>query len=241
MKWFQIGAFEFRPGLWPSLGTVFFLVLTLFLGNWQLHRADYKRGLQAQYDQGQNAKPIPLGGDRYEKEGMLFHRVEVRGEFDESGQILIDNRIVNGVPGYHVLAPLHILGSSQYVLVNRGWAPAFANRKQLPIIPHVKGAVQLVGIAMDPVSRYFEFAGAEPQNGVWQNLNFERYRKTFAKPLEPILIQQTSDDGDGLYRRWPRPDTGVAMHLSYAIQWFGLAATLVVLYLALNLKKRAQN
>jgi len=40
-----------------------------------------------------------------------------------------------------------------------------------------------------------------------------------------------------LLRRWPRPDTGVAMHVSYALQWYGLAATLVVLWLALNIKR----
>ncbi|MGA7179615.1 MAG: SURF1 family protein [Thiobacillaceae bacterium] len=241
MMGFQIGAYQFRPGLWPSLATVFFFVLTLFLGNWQMHRAEYKRGLQARYDQGQNAEPIHLGGDLQDKESLLFRKVEVQGEFDETGQILIDNRVVNGVAGYHVLAPLHILGSSLFVLVNRGWVPATLDRSRLPVIPKVSGNVRIVGIAVDPVSRYFEFAGAEPRNGVWQNLNFQRYQKVFAKPLQPILIQQTSDTRDGLYREWPRPDAGVATHVSYAIQWFGLAATLLILYAVLNFKKSVQN
>jgi surfeit locus 1 family protein len=241
MMAFQIGAYEFRPRLWPSLATVFFFVLTLFLGNWQSHRAEYKRSLQARYDQGQSAEPIHLGGVLQDKESLLFRKVEVQGEFDETEQILIDNRVVNGVAGYHVLSPLHIVGSSFHVLVNRGWVPATADRNQLPAIPRLSGTVRVVGIAVDPVSRYFEFAGAEPRNGVWQNLNFDRYRQVFAKPLQPVLIQQTSDTKDGLYREWPRPDAGVATHVSYAIQWFGLASTLVVLYVVLNFKKRVQS
>jgi surfeit locus 1 family protein len=109
------------------------------------------------------------------------------------------------------------------------------------VIPKLPGTVRVVGIAVDPVSRYFEFAGAEPRNGVWQNLNFARYSKVFGKPLQPVLVQQTSDTKDGLYREWPRPDAGVATHVSYAIQWYGLAATLVVLYVILNFKKRVQS
>ena len=241
MMGFQIGAYEFRPGLWPGLAALFFFVLTLFLGNWQTHRAEYKRMLQARYDLGENAEPIQLGRELQDKESLLFHRVEARGEFDESGQILIDNRVANGVAGYHVLAPLRINGSTRYVLVNRGWVAAGTDRNHLPMIPMVKGQVRIVGVAVDPVSRYFEFAGAEPRNGVWQNLNFERYQGVFARPLQPILIQQTSDTLDGLYRQWPRPDAGVATHISYALQWYGLAATIMVLFLVLNIKKRVQS
>jgi surfeit locus 1 family protein len=238
---FQFGAYEFRPGLWPALAALFFFLLTLFLGNWQTHRAEYKRALQARYDLGEHEQPIQLGRELQDKESLLFHRVEARGEFDQAGQILIDNRVVNGVAGYHVLAPLRIDGSALYVLVNRGWVAGGADRNQLPAIPRVKGQVRIVGVAVDPVSRYFEFAGAQPRGGVWQNLNFVRYQHTFARPLQPILIQQSSDTRDGLYRQWPRPDAGVATHVSYALQWYGLAATIVGLFLVLNLKKRVQS
>jgi surfeit locus 1 family protein len=241
MTGFQFRAYEFRPGLWPALAALFFFVLTLFLGNWQIHRAEYKRNLQARYDRGEHAAPIQLGRALQDKESLLFHRVEARGEFDQSGQILIDNRVVNGMAGYHVVAPLRINGSRLYVLVNRGWVAAGIDRNHLPMIPLLNGQVRIVGIAVDPVSRYFEFAGAEPRNGVWQNLNFERYQKVFAGPFQPILIQQTSDTPDGLYRQWPRPDAGVATHVSYALQWYGLAAAIAVLFLVLNLKKRVQS
>jgi surfeit locus 1 family protein len=240
MKGFRIGVYEFRPGLWPTLATLFFFVLTLFLGNWQVHRAEYKRNLQARYDKGRNEAPIHLGAELQDKQSLLFHRVEATGIFDKSAQILIDNRVVNGAAGYFVLAPLHIEHSSMNVLVNRGWVAMGESRTVLPHIPDVQRRVNIVGIAIDPESRYFEFAGAEPQNGIWENLNFKQYQEMIGKPLQPVLVEQTSDTGDGLYRNWPRPDAGVSMHVSYAIQWFGLAATLVVLYIGLNFKKREQ-
>ena len=43
----RIANAEFRPGLWPSLITLVFLVLLLSLGFWQLERAKEKRALLA--------------------------------------------------------------------------------------------------------------------------------------------------------------------------------------------------
>ena len=69
------------------------------------------------------------------------------------------------------------------------------------------------------------------------NLDYERYQRVFGKPLQPVLVEQTSDTGDGLVRDWPRPDTGVGTHISYPIQWFGLAAAIMVLWLVMNVKR----
>jgi len=87
----HFGGFVFRPGLWPTLAGLFFFALTLWLGNWQLSRADYKRELQARY------------------------------AFLSGQEIFIDNRVYKTRAGYHVLTPFLIEGSSQHVLVNRGW------------------------------------------------------------------------------------------------------------------------
>jgi surfeit locus 1 family protein len=52
-----------------------------------------------------------------------------------------------------------------------------------------------------------------------------------------VLLLQTSSTADGLQRRWPRPDTGINTHVSYAFQWYSLAATLTVLWLIMNVKR----
>jgi len=40
-----------------------------------------------------------------------------------------------------------------------------------------------------------------------------------------------------LLREWPRPDAGVDMHKSYALQWYSLAALAVVLFVALSFRR----
>jgi surfeit locus 1 family protein len=234
----RFGNYIFRPGLWPTAAGLFFFVLTVWLGNWQLSRADYKRELQARYDHMQQDGVVQIGSGLVDKTDLLYRVVQARGEFLPRQEIYIDNRIHQGRAGYHVLAPFHIEGTSMHVLVDRGWVGTVNGRRDvLPEVKVVPGVVSLQGIAMDTKTRYFEFKGAEPQGRLWENLDFERYQAVFGKPLQPILIEQTTDTGDGLVREWPRPDTGVGTHISYAIQWFGLAATIVVLWLVLNLKK----
>ena len=233
----RAGQWEFAPGLWPTLAALFFFVLTLSLGNWQSGRADFKRELQARYDAAVREAPIHVGSDLLDRDSVLYRKLEVEGMFDDAHTILIDNRVLNGVAGYHVLTPLRINSGPVAILVNRGWIAAGRTRDQIPVPPTPAGVVRLEGMAVDPHTRYFELAETAPQGRVWQNLDFERYAKIARLQLQPVLLLQTSDLADGLRRSWPRPDTGVDTHVSYAFQWYSLAATLVVLWLIINIRR----
>ncbi|MEW5965664.1 MAG: SURF1 family protein [Pseudomonadota bacterium] len=233
----RIGGWEFAPTLWPTLAAVFFFVLTLWLGNWQSGRAEFKRELQARYDAAMREPPVHVGRELLERDSLLYRRVEAEGVFDDAHTILVDNRVLDGVAGYHVLTPLRVSGSSYALLVNRGWVAVGASRAQVPAPPVPAGTQRLEGLATDPRTRYVELGDAGPQGRVWQNLDFERYAATTGLELQPVLVLQTSDAADGLRRTWPRPDAGIDTHVSYALQWYSLATTLVVLWLIMNVKR----
>lgn len=233
----RLGGWEFAPSLWPTLAALLFFGLTLWLGNWQSERAEFKRALQARYDTASREAPIHVGATLLEPERVLYRRLEVEGVFDDAHTIFLDNRVTGGVAGYHVLTPLRINGSALAVLVNRGWSAAGATRAELPSVPPPSGRVKLEGMAVDPHTRYIELAPAVPQGRVWQNLDFERYGRVTGLALQPVLLLQTSDQADGLQRAWDRPDTGVNTHVGYALQWYGLAATLLALWLVLNVRR----
>jgi surfeit locus 1 family protein len=233
----RCGKWRFAPAFWPTLATLFFFVLTLWLGNWQSGRAETKRALQARYDRAMLESPIHVGSTLLDRESVLYRKLEVRGVFDDARTILLDNRVHAGVAGYHVLTPLKIDGGQSAILVNRGWVAAGRSRDQVPMPATPQGEVNLEGMAVDPHSRYFELAKTPPQGRVWQNLDFDRYAAGYGRTLQPVLLQQTSPASDGLLRDWPRPDTGVSMHVSYAFQWYSLATTLAVLWLVLNFQR----
>lgn len=234
----RIGSWRFAPTLWPTLAALFFFALTLALGNWQSGRAATKRALQARYDAALRESPIHVGGALLDRGSVLYRKLEARGVFDDAHTILLDNRVMNGAAGYHVLTPLRIDGSATAILVNRGWVAAGRTREQIPLPPVPAGRVRLEGMAVDPHTRYVELAHAAPQGRVWQNLDFARYASASGLRLQPVLLLQTSAQNDGLQRRWPRPDSGVDMHVGYAFQWYSLATTLAILWLVMNVKRQ---
>lgn len=233
----RVGRWVFAPTLWPTLAALFFFVLTLWLGNWQSGRADDKRAMQARVDAAMREPPVHVGTGLLDRASVLDRRVEVTGRFDDTHTILLDNRVHQGRAGYHVLTPLVVAGGTRAILVNRGWVAVGADRSRLPHPSVPSGTVTLEGRAVDPHTRYVELGDAAPQGRLWQNLAMDRYAAQYGLTLQPVLLLQTSAQPDGLVRDWPRPDTGVAMHVGYAFQWYSLATTLGVLWLALNTKR----
>jgi surfeit locus 1 family protein len=123
-----------------------------------------------------------------------------------------------------------------HVLVNRGWVPAGPSRGELPKVPAPAGSVRVEGLALARLPQALE-AGPAPRGRVRQNLELDAFARETGLRLQPIVIQQYSPADDGLLRDWPRPDTGVEKHESYALQWYSLAALAVVLLVVLSVRR----
>ena len=188
----------------------------VLLGNWQSGRAEQKRALAS-----------------------TQKMTTLQGRFDPRFTVLLDNKMRSGRPGYEVVQPLRLAGG-RHVLVNRGWTAAGATREQLPAVRTPAGEVALQGVRLDHFPRAFEPAGAKAEGAragpVWQNASVDAFAAWSGLALEPYVFEQHSALDDGLARDWPRPDAGVAMHESYALQWYSLAALSLGLFIALNLK-----
>ena len=226
-----------RPIWLPTLATLIFAILTAMLGQWQWHKAELKEHLRASYD---NAGRLPaLGWSEVNALGgaALYRRVRLVGEFAAAYQVLLDNRIVRGRAGYHVLTPLW-LEQRGAVLVNRGWQAAEGDRQRLPEIVTPKGTSSIEGILVHARTRYLELAAGAETGRLWQNLDLDRYQTWFGSELPNWLVLQTNSTEDGLIREWPEPDVGIAKHRSYAVQWFSLCALLVGLWLYFVVIKR---
>ncbi|MDE2584160.1 MAG: SURF1 family protein [Betaproteobacteria bacterium] len=230
--------YAFRPRLWPTLATLALLPLLIGLGQWQLQRAATKAVLQAELEARAAQAPLTMPTTPATAEALRFHRIIARGVFEPERQILLDNQVDQGTAGYHVLTPLHLAHSDLRLLVDRGWVPAGADRQQLPAIPTPSGEVRLEGLAVVPSPRYFALAPEQTGSGIWQNLDLEHYRERMGMALQPVLLQLDPQSPAGFRRDWPRPDLGRERHLAYAWQWFGLAATLAIIWIVTNLERR---
>lgn len=231
---------EFKPSLWPTLAAVAGMVLTLGFGNWQLGRGNEKSALAERILAANRNALIALPAVEIRAEDVAWRRVEVRGRFEPEYAIFIDNRILHGAVGYHVVMPLRIGDGERYVLVNRGWVAGTNTRSRLPRITTPAETVTIAGLATVPSQRYLELSTKVAEGKVWQNLTLERYRAAVPIAIQPVVIRQESDLDDGLTRVWGAPDLGIDKHYGYAFQWFALAAAILIYYLVTHVGKRTR-
>lgn len=240
----MLTAYRFRPGVATTVAVVLLLPLLVGLGFWQLDRADEKTAIRDRYRERSEMPPVDVAGTSLSAEVMDFRRATVSGRYQPDWTIFLDNKVLDGTPGYEVLTPLAIDGSRRFILVNRGWVPWGETRRALPAIETPGGAVELAGRLREPPQDYFTLedeAAISEFRPRWQNLDLDRYERVTGLSLGPLVLQldPASKEGGGFVRRWPEyQDDWIDRHKAYAVQWFALALTLAVLYVVLNLKRR---
>lgn len=211
--------------------------VTLSLGAWQLSRASFKDELQAQVDH-QRRLP-PLDASALQAGGALIHRqILLHGTWISQHTVFLDNRQMNGKPGFYVLTPLQLDGGGSVVLVQRGWTPRnFVDRAALPKVETPAGRVTIQGRIAPAPSKLYDFAGAPP-GPIRQNLDLATFRTDTRLPVLDVTVVQTGDASEGLVRQWPEPATGADKNYGYAFQWFGLAGLIVILYVWFQIVRR---
>jgi surfeit locus 1 family protein len=235
---------RFRPALVPTFAFLVLLAAFSALGAWQVRRAETAQALQAEHDR--RARDTVDVRSLATAAELRYHRVHARGVYEPTHQVMIDNRVHNGQPGYEVITPLHLQGGEVRLLVNRGWIAQGADRQHLPDIATPGGVQDVVGIAMVPPEKVFTLGPTEDARGawqtVWQYLDMKRYARAVPFPVQPVVVLLDPRSGAGGFARvWPRPDAGYTMHVAYAFQWFMLAGTLTVIYLALSMRRPSRH
>jgi surfeit locus 1 family protein len=232
----MLRGYSFRPRGWTLAIAALACAAFIALGNWQSRRADEKRALAMQFDEALHANPIALPPQRVAPEDVLHRRVEARGVFVPERTVLLANRLRHARSGFEVVTPLRLGDSAWHVLVERGWLPAPATPGARPQVRTPAGDQRIDGIALERLPRALA-AGTENSGDVRQNLDIAAFAAETGLELEPFVIEQHSRTDDGLERDWPRVDLGVAMHESYALQWYAFAALTIVIAAALSLRR----
>ncbi len=219
----------------PTLLLAPALALLAWLGNWQLHRAAEMRTLAAAFE-ASDAPPVPLPPAA---DAPRYRHVVISGRYDPAHQFLLDNMTHGGAAGYRVLTPLTTDGGDT-VLVDRGWVPLGASRAQLPSLA-VGADQRTVTGRLDALPR----AGIAPPAAVtsgWPRvLNYPplaAFAVALARPVYPRLVLLDAGAADGFVRDWQPTGLSADRHVGYAVQWYALALTLLVLYVVHSRRAR---
>ncbi len=211
------------------------IVAALGLGVWQLQRAAEKDAIVRASEGGAGwpANESILDRTRVIAPDLAGRRARVEGDFLPSATIFLDNRTYRGAAGFHVLTAFRLRGEPQaYLVVLRGWVAGDPRqRTRLPPIRTPQGPVSLDVILETDLAapiRFVDEGAARPQDLLWQAFSREKFA-TWAR-IGPVLGVARQIDGpeDGLVRDWPQAGRMADRHRGYAIQWFALAAALLV-------------
>ena len=244
----NIGKWCFNPGLITSLLALIFFCLFISLGLWQLDRAEYKRTLHEGFLKRQNADAINIeniiGVNDYKK--YLWRHVIATGNFDEGVQVILDNQVKQGQPGYFVYTPFNISGSKNaWALVNRGWIAAGLDRNKPPELIKTNSAITINAVIKEIPKTGIKLKETEPEKMTEEiyrvdNISLTEIEKLIDKKLLPVIIRLEPDADAAYIREWHIPGSGEEVHEGYAFQWFAFAATLFVIYIVVNTKKLSE-
>jgi surfeit locus 1 family protein len=231
-------AFSKRGRFWVvSLAALLTVALTFSLGQWQLRRAAQKQALQASLDQKSQVAALGNAGlaglavlNPPALAALSERRVDITGQWQAAQTVYLDNRPMNGRPGFWVMTPLQLSGTDKVVLVQRGWIPRdFVDRSRLAPVETSSQEVRLQGRMAPAPAKLYAFKGADT-GLIRQNLDIGVLAAETGLPLLPVLVLQTGPASEGLQREWAAPNTGIDKHHGYAFQWFGLSALVLGLY-----------
>ena len=229
----------FAPSWLMSLLTLILLTAFIGLGRWQWQRGEAKQAVWAQYERAAGAEKL---GRRAFDDVERFAHLEVAGHFQPWHQFLLDNISHEGQPGYEVLTPFVLL-DGRLILVNRGWVPFGGYRDRLPDVGlRDPGEVTITARIDDLPSGGLASGRAAPAAGPdWPKLTSFPTAADLAAALgaklQPRILLLDARDPHGYVRDWRPPGLPPIRHFSYAIQWWGFAVVLLVLYFGLNFRK----
>jgi surfeit locus 1 family protein len=231
---------SFRFRFIPFIAAVVVAIIALSLGNWQTRRAEEKQNL-AQEQAQQAALPavdLQLLGES--TASANFRAVQMMGTFMKEWPIYLDNRPYQGKAGFYLLMPFKLKESGKIIIIMRGWLPRdMQDRQKLAITPTPEGMVKLDGVIRSSVGKVMQLGSEQAlQAGVIrQNFQVAELSKASGLHIENIIVEQTTELKDGLIRDWPQPSLGSDKHKGYAFQWYGLAVTALLFFIATGLKR----
>lgn len=215
-----------------GIAAVLAATATARLGLWQMDRAAQKQALHDMLVQREASPTLDNASLAWEAQAAAaqhWRPVRLRGRWVAERTVYLDNRQMDGRPGFFVLTPL-LVGPGDAVLVQRGWIPRDTQqRDRLAPVDTPSGEVELTGRIAPPPSRLYEFEGAA-SGPIRQNVELGAFSRETGLALRPLSVQQQGPPSEGLRRDWPAPAVGIAKHHGYAFQWFALSTLIVGLY-----------
>ena len=236
---------ELRVGMlvlpvWAMLLTLLGVLFFCRLGMWQLSRATEKELITSRYEAHATLPVVSL----LEVSGhqqIADRRVQVEGYWDNGKLVYLENQMRGPQAGFHVYVAFIPKEGAQAILVNRGWVPVLSDIQRLPSVPLAQ-STRITGSLAYP-SDFFTVGEPDYAQRPLRvaRLDMDRLSRSLGVGLYPFVLRLDAGEPDGFVREWA-PASRLGMlpekHRAYAFQWFSLALAVVVVLIAVNVRKK---
>ena len=203
-----------------SVFIIFFIFVFIALGTWQIIRLNWKNNLILEIENSLKNPSVQLSQSNQQN----YLKIKTSGRVDFEKQIYLYNLNDSGTPGFEVLNPILIDGENY--LLNRGWIPF--EKKDTPEI-NILDQNNIEGTLKTQGRKNIFKPDNDIKENYWFSLNREDISKFTGKEFSNYIIYL-----DGNYQ-FPRPKKITANisnnHKKYAMTWFSLAISILLLYL----------
>jgi surfeit locus 1 family protein len=220
-----------------TLATTIAFAILIGLGVWQIKRLHWKEGLLAKIAALQSAAPVPinsaLSGGPLGPE-IDFTRVEAVCPDIETSRFITLFTVSNTRPGFRVITACALTGGRyKTVLVDRG----FVDQSMMGSLRDAMGRrldAPIVGVLRRGDLRNFLTPQNDPARNLWYWRDIGAMANSLGAP-DPaptfLMLERPAPLRFGPTPA-PLPLDIPNNHLGYALTWFGLAATLIGVYVA---------
>lgn len=209
------------------------------LGLWQLEREQQKIVTEKVYETRNASEPIDVSSIDWASSDLNWIAVTATGFFDNTRQLLLDNRILNSVVGYEVLAPFYTDG--RVLLVNRGWIAQGQSRQSLPELALTEDRVTITGHIYVPDGELMILGAEEAVTESWpkviQSVDIQTLSSVMDEAFETHVVRLDENSTAVLQTNWTAINMRPEVHRAYAVQWFVMASVLMFLYLFFSIRK----
>ena len=203
-----------------SVFTIFFILVFVALGSWQIVRLNWKNNLILEIENSLKNPPVELTNSNVEN----YLKIKTSGSIDLEKQIYLYNLNDTGTPGFEVINPI-LINDTNY-LINRGWIP-FEKKNSQEI--NVFDENDIIGTLKLQGRKNIFKPDNDLEENYWFSLNREDILKFTGKEFSKYIIYL-----NGNYQA-PKPKKITANisnnHQKYALTWFSLAISILLLYL----------
>jgi len=203
-----------------SVFIIFFILVFVSLGTWQIIRLNWKNNLIFEIENSLKNPPVELSNINHEN----YLKIKTSGDIDFEKQIYLYNLNENGTPGFEVINPLSV--NQKNYLINRGWIPF--EKKGMQEINEFDEK-NIVGTLILQGRKNIFKPDNDIKENYWFSLDRDDILKFTGKEFSQYIIYL---NGNYLVPKPKKITANISNnHKKYAITWFSLAISILLLYL----------